>query len=56
METLKKEDLEEIIIILDDEFKKYCNDPKYEKELTRIHDRYTLYQIEYFTRYGIFLK
>jgi len=55
-ETLNKKDLEELIILLDDEFKKYCNNPKYEKELIRIHDRYTLYQIEYFTRYGKFLQ
>jgi hypothetical protein len=53
---LKKEDLEQLIIILDDEFKKYCNQEKYEEQLTRIFQRYTIYQSIYFARYGKFVK
>jgi hypothetical protein len=53
---LKKEDLEELIILLDDEFKKYCNNPEFEKHVDRIFQRYTIYQSIYFARYGKFLQ
>ena len=53
---LLKKDLEDLITILDDEFKVYCNKKGYDKQLKQIHDAYTLYQIEYYTRYGLFLK
>ena len=55
-ETLNKKDLEELITILDDEFKKYCNNPEFEKHVDRIFQRYTIYQSIYYARYGIFLK